>query len=38
MNVWYQGAMPNISAQPPVPNASPKKVTGVKLKKEQILL
>ena len=33
MNVWYQGAMPNISAQPPVPNASPKKVTGVKLKK-----
>lgn len=32
MNVWYQGAMPNISAQPPVPNASPKKVTGVKLK------
>lgn len=23
MNVWYQGAMPNISAQPPVPNASP---------------
>lgn len=33
MNVWYQGAMPNISAQPPVPNASPQKVTGVKLKK-----
>lgn len=33
MNVWYQGAMPNISAQPPVPNASPKKVTGVKLMK-----
>lgn len=28
MNVWYQGAMPNISAQP-----SPRKVTGVKLKK-----
>lgn len=33
MNVWYQGAMPNISAQLPVPNASPKKVTGVKLEK-----
>lgn len=33
MNVWYQGAMPNISARPPVPNASPQKVTGVKLKK-----
>ena len=33
MNVWYQGAMPNISAQLPVPNASPQKVTGVKLKK-----
>lgn len=33
INVWYQGAMPNISAQPPVPNASPKKVTGVKLMK-----
>lgn len=33
MNIWYQGAMPNISAQPPVPNASPKKVTGVKLMK-----
>lgn len=28
MNVWYQGAMPNISAQP-----STRKVTGVKLKK-----
>lgn len=33
MNVWYQGAMPNISAQLPVPNPSPQKVTGVKLKK-----
>lgn len=33
MNVWYQGAMPNISAQLPVPNASPQKVTGVKLEK-----
>ena len=33
MNVWYQGAMPNISAQLPVPNASPQKVTGVKLVK-----